>query len=75
MGDDNLHVADPADDSEGVQQEVEKSNPEIMGEERFGHDQNPDLVSEFDTLEDAQAMGRYPNATEENPTPLGEDTD
>jgi hypothetical protein len=73
MGDDNLHLADPTDESEETEREVEKSNPEVIDEQGFaGSDTDPDLVSEHDTLDDAQAMGRYTNATEEHPVPLGE---
>lgn len=57
---------------EDSQKEVEKSEPEIIGEQSVsGMMTNPEEVEEKDTLEMAQDVGLYTENDEEHPAEVG----
>ena len=65
---------DPADPESGDEEELEKTAPNLVGEEDIsGDNPDPGLINQTDTLERAQKMGQYPKADEEHPTPLNSD--
>jgi len=69
-----------ADDEDVEEQskdeELEKSRPEVSGEEGpFGDMPNPEEVQEKTVLEIAQEMGSFTDADEEHPKELGTEYD
>ncbi|OGE31358.1 hypothetical protein A2631_05960 [Candidatus Daviesbacteria bacterium RIFCSPHIGHO2_01_FULL_44_29] len=69
----SLEFADP---DENTQDEVAKSEPEILDEQgEDGQAPNPEIVTAKDRLEAAQEMGLYKDADEEHPVEVGINSD